>query len=127
MAKAKQEAGALARLARQAKWSRADGKRVIEAWTRSGLTIRAFSDRHGLKDYKISWWKRELNKQARRPVSDAPNLAAVTALAPAVVIGEQAPSVVVRCPGGIAIEIGDPAHVAPSWVSEAVRSLSVLG
>lgn len=46
-------------------------RRTIRRQQQSGLTIRAFCQREGLKDWTLRWWRQELARRDRRPTTDA--------------------------------------------------------
>jgi hypothetical protein len=46
-------------------------RRTIRRQQQSGLTIRAFCQREGLKDWSLRWWRQELARRDRQPTTDA--------------------------------------------------------
>jgi transposase-like protein len=70
----------------------------VSAWTKSGLTVRDYCLRHGLRETSFHHWRRELRQRdtatSSRPVSDQPTFVPVTVLPAATM------SVEVRCPSG---------------------------
>jgi hypothetical protein len=46
-------------------------RRTIRRQQQSGLTIRAFCRREGLKDWTLRWWRQELARRDRQPTTDA--------------------------------------------------------
>jgi hypothetical protein len=46
-------------------------RRTIRRQQQSGLTIRAFCQREGLKDWTLRWWRQELARRDQQPSPDA--------------------------------------------------------
>jgi transposase len=46
-------------------------RRTIRRQQRSGLTVRVFCDREGLKDWTFRWWRQELARRNRQPSSES--------------------------------------------------------
>jgi transposase len=46
-------------------------RRTIRRQQQSGLTIRAFCAREGLKDWTLRWWRQELARRDRQPATDS--------------------------------------------------------
>ncbi len=44
-------------------------RRTIRRQQQSGLTIRAFCRREGLKDWTFRWWRQELNRRGQQPAT----------------------------------------------------------
>lgn len=55
----------------------------IDAWTRSGLSARAFAAKHGLGHDSLYWWRRRLRDAPAAESMPAPRLVPVTFEAPA--------------------------------------------
>src|SRR5512143_337618 len=45
-------------------------RRTIRRQQQSGLTIRAFCQREGLKDWTLRWWRQELVRRDRQPTTE---------------------------------------------------------
>ena len=73
----------------------------VASWRSSGLTVRAFCLRHGVRETAFHFWKRELRaRDGASATSPKPTFVPVTILPNA---GPQTPSVgpvEVRCPSG---------------------------
>ena len=59
------------------RWSESDGRAMVEAFRRSGDSIRAFARRHGLDPQRVRRWVARLDggagtREAGEPVSFAP-------------------------------------------------------
>src|SRR5262245_19357985 len=50
----------LAKLRGADSWTAEDGRRVVEAWSHSGLTVAAFARKTGLKQGRVYWWREQL-------------------------------------------------------------------
>ena len=44
-------------------------RRMVRQHQRSGLTVRDFCQREGLKDWTFRWWRQELIRRDRHPVA----------------------------------------------------------
>ena len=51
----------LGRVLARRRWSAADGRSAITAWRRSGMTIAAFAQRHGLDEQRLPRWSRRVS------------------------------------------------------------------
>lgn len=47
-------------------------RRTIRQQERSGLSVRDFCRREGLKDWTFRWWRQELSRRDRQPASAPP-------------------------------------------------------
>ena len=54
----------------------------IDAWTRSGLSARAFAAQHGIGHDSLYWWRRRLRDAPPAASTPAPRLVPVTFEAP---------------------------------------------
>lgn len=84
-------------------WSEDEGRRVVEAWRRSGETATAFARQHGMRAKRLVYWCERLERKvAVPPVS----------FVPAVVADEI--TAIIRTPGGITVELASatPAQIA---------------
>jgi hypothetical protein len=103
-------------------WTRAAARAVLEEAARSGLSLRAFALREGIRPRRLYWWKKEL-------ASDAGVQEPGARLVPAVVTDRRETKRLVRgavvVHGGDtpAIEIREPHEVAPAWVAALLREL----
>jgi hypothetical protein len=88
-------------------WSEAEGRRVVEAWRRSGETATAFARRHGLRAKRLVYWSERL-----AAAEEAPRVSSV----PAAVIStdEAVLAAAIHVPGGVTIELAraTPAQIA---------------
>lgn len=93
-------------------WTEDDARRVLAAQRRSGEPIAAFARAQGLTAARLYWWKKRLASSMVPP--------STMTLIPAAVIADEGAAVVIRTPGGIAIEA---ANASPSWVAAVVAAL----
>ena len=94
-------------------WTERDAKKVVRAWRRSGVSQRAFAEKHGLSRQRLCYWNSRLKIEQREP---APQFV------PGVVI-ESSATVSIRVATST-IEVNAPARVPPEWVADLVSRLS---
>lgn len=92
-------------------WSESEGRRVVEAWRRSGDSATAFARRHGLRAKRLVYWSKRL---------EAPEPAAVT-FVPGAVVARDEVAAVIRAPAGITIEL---ASAAPAQIAAVASALA---
>ena len=98
------------------RWREAVARRALVRWRASGLSAAEFARANGLTNpQRLNWWRKRLE------TSDAGALAPLTFI-PAVVTGAAA-ATVVRLPGDVVLELGDPAAVPASWVAALAAEL----
>ncbi len=111
----------LVRLRGRRHWRAADGRRVLAALGRSGLSVSAFSRENGLGRTRVHWWKqREASSRPRKKEEARIRLVPVVPIA----LSPPAPAVLIRLPNGIAIEVESTAAVGPEWASRLVSGLA---
>lgn len=49
------------------RWSEAEGRRVVEAWQASGLSVAAFARKVGLPAWRVRSWRRRLGNPEPAP------------------------------------------------------------
>jgi hypothetical protein len=113
-------------------WTEDEGRRVIEAWRTSGLTVAVFAREVGLKSKRVYWWREQLGsvpaKESALEVRDEPPTAPVflpVVLHPAPAApppGASAP-VTVCARDGLRIEVALLDAASAAWVATLVRSL----
>lgn len=54
-------------LAGKRRWSEGDGRRVVEAWKTSGLSVAAFARKVGLPTWRVRNWRRRLGNPEPAP------------------------------------------------------------
>jgi hypothetical protein len=87
------------------RWRERDGRHVLDAWRRSGLSVRAFARKHQLRERRLYRWCRRLGVALRTPSPTTPTAALpafveVTTRRPdaPVAVGPAAPAPPVREP-----------------------------
>ena len=45
------------------RWSAADGEAMVAAYRRSGLSMRAFAQKHGLGTHRVSYWRAKVDER----------------------------------------------------------------
>lgn len=96
----------MTRQAREDEW-----KERVAQWRESGLSQRAFAQKHGFAVRQVGYWVQRLAVN----VAPAPLLPVVLKQAAA------APALVLRGPQGWTVEV--PAGTPVSWLAELLRSL----
>ena len=98
--------GDVQRLAKQRVWSEAEGKRIVAAWRRSGVSRAAFGRRTGIAVHRLHYWITKGG--SRRPVTERGPVPfhPVRVLPDRVEAGDAAPIEirVIRVPRGVALE-----------------------
>lgn len=107
-------------------WTAAEARQQLTAWKGSGVPLETFARQRGLNGTRLRWWKSRLGDW-----SGDTSPACAPAFIPAVVrdAAEAASSsaVTVRLPGGVVVEVADPASVPPKWLTVVVSGLSRAG
>lgn len=114
-------------------WTEAHARRVLDAWSKSGLTMTEFARRERVRVQRLFWWRDRLGlakgrrsaETRKAEVKEAPAARfapAVVKRAPRVTVGGAA-TIVITTRSGRTIEIAEPARVAPSWIGAVVREL----
>jgi hypothetical protein len=99
------------------RWDEAAARVALQAWRASGLTGKRFAMKHGFDPQRLFWWRKRLDEG--KVVADA------LRLIPTEIVGHPEflrKGVVVRAPGGVAIEL-DSEAVSPSWLAALTREL----
>jgi transposase-like protein len=100
-----------------ARWTPEDARRVLAEWKASGESVLSFSRRHGVKEPRVSWWKKRISEW-REPESARPTFA------PAIVVPQASTSVSIRLPAGPVIEV---AETTPEWLAAFVSEFARPG
>ena len=108
------------------RWSEREGRQALAAWEQSGLSASEFARRHGLNPQRLLWWRKQLGQWSEGEAIKKRTVA-VPSLVPAEVrvntASSGAPTMVLRLPGGVAIEFADTNAVTPGWVASVVSEL----
>jgi hypothetical protein len=106
-------------------WSPEEAQEVLKEWRASGLALGRFARQRGLGAERLRWWKKRLGDWSEKGSGTQRGT-----LVPVVLTG-QAPAVearrvpvVVRVPGGMVVEVAEPAAVSAEWLAGVVSQLS---
>ena len=110
-------------------WTAAEAKVVLDEWRTSGISLGTFARQQGLNDSRLRWWKTRLGAWGGDALPES-----APAFIPAVVrefvetetTSAPAP-VTLRFPGGVVVEVADPASVPSVWLTAVVSGLSRAG
>lgn len=97
-------------------WSEVEGRRVVQAWRRSGETVTAFARRHGLRAKRVEYWRGRL-----AGAGDARPRPERVAFVPATVVAADELVAVIRAPNGVTIEL---AHATPSQIAAVAAAVA---
>ena len=64
---AKSSGWRLRRLAAKSKWTAADARKVFAAQAGSGLSVAAFTRRHGIGGARLGWWRTRVQVEPPAP------------------------------------------------------------
>lgn len=67
-------------LKRSSYWSEPEGRRAIELWSASGLTLLEFAARTGLRRQRLEYWRKRVSSSSPAAAATALALAPVTVL-----------------------------------------------
>ena len=113
-------------------WTTNEGRRVIEAWETSGLTVAAFARKTELKAKRVYWWREQLGANAaeasaievrREPPAAPAFVPVVVRAAPAMQPPGVGVPVTVCTRGGLRVEVATLDAASAAWVTSLVRSL----
>jgi transposase-like protein len=113
-------------------WTEDEGRRVIEAWRTSGLTVAAFAREAGLKSKRVYWWREQLGAgpvkagalEVRAEPQTAPVfLPVVLRPTPAAAPSGASVPVTVCARDGLRVEVALLDAASAAWVATLVRSL----
>jgi hypothetical protein len=109
------------------KWTEAEARRVLAERKASGLSIRAFAERRGLRPQRLYWWSKRLTTTSPAiTVVPLPRLVPVV-LKAGVSKARQGPAAIsVRVGASVTMEIADPAAATPAWVAAVMAELERL-
>jgi hypothetical protein len=116
------------RLAGKPRWCETDARLLIGAWRESGQSIEAFARDVGIGSWKLRYWLPRLSTPVSAAASD--RVGHAQRLVPAVVTvggNGRGPTVVVRLPDGVEVEIHDVAQVEADEIGRLVASLRRSG
>lgn len=98
---------------------------MLSAWRTSGLSMAAFAKARGLKEQRLSWWKKRLGEWGRMSSALAER---TPRFVPAVVRTTRAAielraRVTMRFADGTMVEIDEPERIGIKWLAELIAAL----
>jgi len=118
-------------LGKKRRWSEAEAREVVDAWRASGQRVQTFAREHGLGAWRLRYWLPRLDTgvDPRKGKVESKSTEEVR-LVPAVLTGASygnRPSVVIRLPDGIEVELHDAERVGARDVGQLVAQLRGVG
>ena len=108
-------------------WTAVKAQQVLADWKGTGLPLATFARQRGLDGSRLRWWKTRLGDWGG-DVSPARAPAFIPAVVREVVETANASApVTVRLPGGVVVEVADPASVPSKWLAAVMSGLSRAG
>lgn len=105
----------------RAHWKPEDATRVLDDWSRSGLSMAAFAREHGLRQQRLQWWQARLRESSAQPVRLVP---ATPRQAPLIELASMpCAAVVVVTIDGVRVELTTPSETDPRWVAALVHAV----
>ena len=106
-------------------WSPEEAQAVLVEWRASGLSLGRFARERGLGVERLRWWKKRLGEWSEpRSVAQGPALVPMVLSEPVPAVERGRNCVVVRLPGGLVVEVAEPAAVSAQWLAAVVSQLS---
>ena len=97
---------------------------MLAACEASGLSMRAFAVREGLRPRRLYWWTQRLGNLARGRRGEEGGLRFVPAIMKVAVPGRgTGPVVTIRMGAKTTLEIVEPSAVSAGWVAEVMVEL----
>lgn len=111
------------------RWREKDARRVLKVWRQSGLPAGAFARSLGIDAQRLLWWRKRLGSTSdvRSAPAGAPPSPALTFIPATVVSPALGAAVTIRLPGGVCVEVQDPAAVPAIWIGGVAAELAKAG
>lgn len=114
------------------RWGEAEARRTLAAQAASGLGIPEYARREGLNPERLYRWQRAIKptapKVAGAPILPSPTVreSALRFIPAGVLVSAPGagPAVMVRVPGGAAIEVASPESTPVTWLAALIQALS---
>ena len=101
-------------------WTSEDARRELAAWRASRQPLAAFARERGYSTQRLRWWRDRLAQWNGQTAALAPVLVpAAIATPPTTASG----LVTLQMPGGVFVEVEDPAKVPAQWLAALAREL----
>lgn len=119
--------------ARGKHWTEEEARRVLGARARSGLSVRTFAKREGLRPQRLHWWSSRLGmkggadapqtepRRRRRAQEPAPRFVPVVVRGRSTIALAKAPIVIRH--GATTLEVEGCTEVSPAWVAAVMIEL----
>jgi hypothetical protein len=112
------------------RWDENDGRRVVDAWRKSGESAGAFAQRLGVPGHRLYWWQRRLGDSAARPSSTQSEMdraLSAPVLLPVTIRDERqagrGEAALIAEVGAVRVEVYDIQTVPAQWLSLLLGSL----
>jgi transposase-like protein len=102
------------------RWTEKEARKVLRAHARSGKSVLAFAEEHGLVAERVYRWRRRLDGGA--PEHDDHDREHDIEFAPVVVTNARESAVLVRV-GELEVEVTDPSNVPPEWIASVLAEV----
>ena len=112
-------------------WTEREARKQVKEWRASGESLSAFARKRGFSASRLKWWLKRMGEwsiptrsSSTQDVSKFVEARVVAGAVPErVEAGRADARVVVHAPGGVRVEVVDPAAVPAEWVAAMVREL----
>jgi hypothetical protein len=104
-------------------WSPEEAQGVLAEWRASGLPLGRFARQRGVGAERLRWWKKRLGDWSEAG-GEVPALVPMVLSEPVPAVAAGKAPVVVRVPGGMVVEVAEPAAVSAEWLAVVVSQLS---
>jgi len=106
------------------RWDENDGRRVVDAWKKSGESAGAFAQRLGVPGHRLYWWQRRLGDSGAQPSptqSELERALSAPVLLPVTLRDERqagrGEAALVAEVGAVRVEVYDTQAVPAQWLS----------
>jgi hypothetical protein len=112
-------------------WTESEARKQVKAWRASGESLSAFARKRSFSASRLKWWLKRMGEwslptrsSSSPEVSRFVEARVVAGAVPErVEAGRADARVVVHAPGGVRVEVVDPAAVPAKWVAAMVKEL----
>lgn len=104
-------------------WKTEQAKDVLSEWRASGLSVKAFAAKAGLRRNRLNWWRKRLGDWSEEGAPAESSLKLVPLIPSEVVASPRMRgAVTMRLPGGLELEFDD-GQLSPEWVAAVAREV----
>jgi transposase-like protein len=105
-------------------WDSEEAEEVLSEWRASGLSVKAFAKKTGLRRNRLNWWRKRLGDWSEEGAPGESSLKLVPLIPSEVVVSPRMRgAVTMRLPGGAELEFDD-AQMSPEWVAAVAREVA---